>query len=171
VVSVLGSDGNDAVKLTSAGTQTVISGLHATVAVDHGETLDTLSFSAGAGNDRIDASGVAAGGPVLALNGGDGNDRITGSAGDDVLDGGAGNDVLIGGGGHDVFVNGETVMNFDAAHDQLDLRGVASGQSADWVIGHAHDAQGNVVFDFGTTTITLVGESVAQLHASDLFLG
>ena len=151
-VSVNGTDQNDVIKLTTDGTAVVVSRLHARVGIDHGETIDTINVQGGAGDDRIDASGVIAAGPTL------------------VLDGGAGNDVLIGGAGTNIFVNGETVIGFDVTQDQLDLRAVAGGQTADWVLTHAHDDHGNVVFNFDTTQITLVGVSVAQLQASDFIL-
>jgi hypothetical protein len=152
VVSANGTGHNDNIKLATDGTGVSVTGLHAYLLVDHGETIDTLVIHGGAGNDRIDASKVAAGGPAL------------------VLDGGAGNDVLIGGAGKDVFLDGETVVGFDARQDQLDLRGVAAGQTSDWVLAHAHDDHGNVVFDFGSSHIKLMGESVAQLSASDFIL-
>ena len=41
-----------------------------------------------AGNDTIDASQLDAGQVGLTLNGGDGDDRIIGSAGNDVVNGG-----------------------------------------------------------------------------------
>jgi len=151
-VSADGTDHNDNIQLTTSGTGVSVSGLHPQVFVDHGETIDTLAIHGGLGNDRIDASRVAAGGMTL------------------VLDGGAGSDVLTGSAGHDVFLNGETVLGFDSTQDQLDLRGVASGQTGDWVLAQAHDEHGNVVFDFGTSQITLVGESVTQLHVSDFIL-
>jgi len=152
-VSAEGTDRNDNITLTTSGTGVSVTGLHSQLFVDHGETIDTLGIHGGLGNDHIDASHVAAGGMTL------------------VLDGGAGNDVLTGSAGHDVFLNGETVLGFDSSQDQLDLRGVASGQTGDWVLAQAHDDHGNVVFDFGTSHITLVGESVTQLHASDFILG
>lgn len=151
-VSADGTGHNDNIKLATSGTGVSVTGLRAQLFVDHGETIDTLAIHGGLGNDHIDASGVAAGSMTL------------------VLDGGAGNDVLTGSAGHDVFVDGETVVGFDASQDQLDLRSIASGQTSDWVLAQAHDDHGNVVFDFGTSQITLVGDTVAQLHASDFIL-
>ncbi len=63
-----------------------------------------------------------------------------------------------------------TVVNFDASQDQLDLRGLAAGQNADWVLAQAHDDHGDAVFNFSGTSITLIGEAIAQLHASDFIL-
>ena len=59
-----------------------------------------------AGNDVIDASGLAAGSIQLTANGGDGADVLIGSAGNDTLQGGAGDDILIGNGGQDVLDGG-----------------------------------------------------------------
>ncbi|WP_375293461.1 hypothetical protein [Novosphingobium sp. G106] len=41
---------------------------------------------------------------ITSINGGTGNDTLTGSAGDDHIDGGLGTDVLTGGAGNDTFV-------------------------------------------------------------------
>jgi Ca2+-binding RTX toxin-like protein len=55
---------------------------------------EVLEVNGNGGDDLINASGVPAGLITLELNGGDGNDSITGGAGDDVLRGGPGNDTL-----------------------------------------------------------------------------
>jgi Ca2+-binding RTX toxin-like protein len=70
------------------------------------DTGDTLTVKALAGDDVVDASGLAAGAVTLTADGGDGNDRLVGSAGDDTLLGGAGDDVLNGGPGTDVLDGG-----------------------------------------------------------------
>jgi Ca2+-binding RTX toxin-like protein len=172
-VGVTATVGNDAVKLTSNGSETIIGGLAATTHVQHGETTDILTVFGGAGDDVIDASAIIAGGPKLVLNGGDGNDVIVGSTGDDILIGGAGDDILIGNGGHDIFDAGSgnnIVINFQAASDQIDLRSLGGGHSADWAMAHGHDVDGNVVFDFGDQQVTLTHESMAALTASDFLM-
>ena len=58
------------------------------------------------GDDVIEASGLAANGPMLRFDGGDGNDVLIGGDGNDTLLGGAGDDVLIGGLGIDVLDGG-----------------------------------------------------------------
>jgi len=116
---------------------------------------------------------VIAGGAKLVLNGGDGNDLIIGSTGDDVLLGGAGDDILIGNGGHDVFDGGSganVIFNFVAASDQIDLRSLGGGHSADWALAQAHDVDGNVVFNFGDEQVTLMHETVAGLTAGDFLM-
>ncbi len=64
-----------------------------TWAVQSGSTID-----GGAGNDSITGSSASD-----KLIGGIGNDSLSGGAGNDILVGGAGNDTLTGGAGHDVF--------------------------------------------------------------------
>ena len=151
-VTVDGTAGADSIHLASNGTEVVISGLTAETRVDHAETIDTIHVRGLAGDDLIDASQVLAGGAQL------------------ILDGGAGYDVLIGSAGNDIFIDGEVVQQFDAGADQLDVRSIAGGNGVDWVLAHAHDVNGNVVFDFGTNQLELTGQNVAALHADNFIV-
>jgi Ca2+-binding RTX toxin-like protein len=103
------------------------------ISANGGRVLFTRNIAGQAGDDVMDASGVAAGTASLTLDGGAGDDILIGSAGDDVLLGGDGDDVLIGGGGNDVLDGGAgnnvfvqsgggnlVVQNFNAG-DVLDL--------------------------------------------------
>jgi Ca2+-binding RTX toxin-like protein len=63
---------------------------------------------------------------VASIDGGEGNDRITGSSDDDIVVGGAGNDTLTGGEGDDVF----RVVGLDQGSDRI--RG---GQGYDSILG------------------------------------
>ncbi len=90
------------------------------------------SFSAG-GKAIVGTPGndVIMGTPFLDhLDGGAGDDTLIAIAGNDTLIGGTGHNTLVGGAGTDTFVfnqNGfNTVQNFDAARDVLDLRDVLS---------------------------------------------
>ena len=67
---------------------------------------DRLTVNALAGDDVVEASGLAAGAIQLTADGGDGDDVLIGGAGNDVLAGGAGDDVLIGGPGLDILDGG-----------------------------------------------------------------
>ena len=61
-------------------------GLPAQVTIAHAEAAnDTLTVNGLGGNDTIDASSLPANAINLVLNGGDGNDMITGSAGNDTV--------------------------------------------------------------------------------------
>ncbi len=77
-------------------------------------TVNTL-----AGDDVVDASGVAADSALLTLNGGAGDDVLIGGAGNDTIIGGAGDDVLLGGPGADVLDGGDG--------DDVEIDGAAGG--------------------------------------------
>ncbi|MCE9685976.1 retention module-containing protein [Shewanella sp. AS16] len=112
------------------------------------------------------------------LIGGSGNDILSGGSGDDYLDGGPGNDSLSGGTGSDYLIGGtgsdvldggvdtardafiweagsadgstDTVMNFDPAHDVLDLSDILLNEEN-------NNLDDYLQFDFsgGNTTITI----------------
>jgi Ca2+-binding RTX toxin-like protein len=67
---------------------------------------DRLTINALAGDDVVEASGLAADAIQLTADGGDGNDVLIGGDGNDVLLGGDGDDVLIGGPGIDIIDGG-----------------------------------------------------------------
>ena len=97
-----------------------VAGLAATVTIAGSEPGDRLAVNALAGADTVGAAGLPAGLIRLVVDGGDGDDTLTGSPGDDEVFGGAGNDKLDGGPGTDLLdggadkdtaKNGETVIN------------------------------------------------------------
>ncbi|MGY4295848.1 Ca2+-binding RTX toxin-like protein [Bradyrhizobium sp. i1.4.4] len=104
-VTVNGTAGDDNISVTTAGGSIVVNGLAAQVTIAHADAGDVLTVNGGGGNDVINASSIKAGQPFsLNINGGDGNDTITGSAGNDIVNGGRGNDVALLGAGDDTFV-------------------------------------------------------------------
>jgi Ca2+-binding RTX toxin-like protein len=106
-VIVEGTSGNDTASVAGDANGVTVFGFPATVTITGAEAAnDTLQVSAGAGDDAVNASGLAAGAIQLVLDGGDGNDVLVGSPGHDTLLGGAGDDVLIGNGGADVLDGG-----------------------------------------------------------------
>jgi Ca2+-binding RTX toxin-like protein len=106
-VHVDGSGGRDRVDVTGAAGTVSVTGLAAAVNVANAEPAnDTLAIETAAGDDSVDASGLAASSVKLTENGGDGDDTLVGSAGDDTLFGEAGDDLLIGGPGSDVLDGG-----------------------------------------------------------------
>jgi Ca2+-binding RTX toxin-like protein len=101
-VIVEGTPGNDQIVATGSNGAARVSGLAASVTVTGAEAAnDTLTIDALDGNDRVNASGLAASAGKLAIDGGNGNDVLIGGGGDDVIAGSAGNDLLIGGPGQD----------------------------------------------------------------------
>jgi Ca2+-binding RTX toxin-like protein len=105
-VTVEGTARGDVVSVEGSAPSAVVRGLHTAVTVSHPDATDALRVDAQAGNDVVDASGLAAGVLRYSATGGDGNDILIGSAGDDTLQGGAGDDLLIGGPGVDALDGG-----------------------------------------------------------------
>jgi Ca2+-binding RTX toxin-like protein len=95
-----------------------------------------MTIDGGDGNDLISGSG----GDDLLI-GGPGNDVLYGESGDDVLVGGAGQDTLVGGAGNDVMIGG-------SENDML-----FGGAGRDFIVG----SQGNDSMDGGAGDDILVG--------------
>jgi Ca2+-binding RTX toxin-like protein len=105
-VIVTGTSSNDVISVASDATGVAVSGLSAKVHITGSEPTDQLVVNAGAGDDVVEAEGLAPGAIHLTSNGEDGDDVLIGSAGNDTLQGGAGDDILIGNGGQDVLDGG-----------------------------------------------------------------
>jgi Ca2+-binding RTX toxin-like protein len=86
-VIVGGTPGNDAFKLTTNGTEAVVSGVAAVTHVTGWDAGDTVTASGGTGNDTFDVSGLSAGGPHIGLVGGAGDDSafLNGTKGADII--------------------------------------------------------------------------------------
>jgi Ca2+-binding RTX toxin-like protein len=148
-VVVNGTNGDDVVTVTGAGTDAQVAGLPALVTVSGGIAgNDRLTVNAQGEGDVVDASFVAAGSIQLTENGGDG---------DDVLIGGDGNDVLLGGGGDDVLIGGPGVDTLDGGDgDDIVIQGAsldtatsATVAGKNWLATHARIVNGTTVLDVG----------------------
>jgi len=171
-VIVDGSAAKDTIALSEDNGVVTVSGIAATVAVSHGEAgQDHLVINGFGGDDQIDASKLADG-LVVTVNGGAGDDALTGGSGvtfayNSVLDG---HDVISSfdgdaAGGHDV-------LDLDGLMDSLGVSGAdRAGRIS--IIDHgatvdvAVDADGNAANGFELTVATLktndaitVGEDV-----------
>ena len=106
-VVVNGSNGSDVVIVSGSGSNAQVLGLAAKVSITGAEpNNDQLQLTTLAGDDVVDASGLASTTIQLRANAGAGDDVVIGGAGNDVLLGGDGDDVLIGGPGNDVLDGG-----------------------------------------------------------------
>lgn len=106
-VIVNGTNGDDVAQVTGDAGGVAVTGLAARVNITGAEAAnDRLTINTLAGDDVVEASGLAAGAIQLTADGGDGDDVLIGGAGDDILLGGAGDDVLLGGPGLDVLDGG-----------------------------------------------------------------
>jgi Ca2+-binding RTX toxin-like protein len=152
-----GTANNDQISVATSGNSIVVKGLAAQVTVSGAEQLnDSLVVNGGAGNDTIDASRLHEGQVKLTLNGGDGDDRIIGSAGNDVVNGGKGSDTALLGAGNDVFVwnpgDGSDVVEGQAGVDTLQFNGANVDEKID--IG-ANGGRVRMTRDVGVVTMDL----------------
>ena len=102
-VIVNGTARADNVHITGSGTSFSVTGLKSLITVAGSEAAnDQLALNSLAGDDVVSAVALPVGVVKLNVDGGTGNDTITGSDGSDLLNGGDGNDTIIGGRGSDV---------------------------------------------------------------------
>ena len=106
-VIVNATNGDDVAVVVGDATGVSTLGLAAVVNITGAEAAnDRLTVNLRAGDDVLEASGLAAGAIQLTGDGGAGDDVLIGGAGNDVLAGGPGDDVLIGGPGVDILDGG-----------------------------------------------------------------
>jgi Ca2+-binding RTX toxin-like protein len=158
-VTVNGTAGDDHISVASSGATVVVRGLPAQVTLANADTGDSLVVNGGAGNDTIDASGLRAGQITnLTINGGDGNDFITGSAGDDTVIGGRGNDTALLGAGNDTFVwnpgEGSDIVEGQAGIDTLQFNDANVTEN---VTISANGNRARLFRDVGNVTMDLGG--------------
>lgn len=154
--TIWGGDGDD--RIFGGGGNDVIFGEADDDYIRGGTRRDTMD--GGAGNDTIFGNDYDD-----ELRGGAGNDRLNGGGENDTLNGGAGDDFVRGGAGADIFQfttndGNDFVDDFSIAEDILEftlgLTGTADKQS---VVAQSQLRNGDLVFDFGSTVITLDGVS------------
>ncbi len=156
---IVGGNGNDIVAITMCGNQIVVLATFNSnnptyfnastitdiqvrtrggndIVVTTPNVTETMTIDGGDGNDLL-----TGGGGRNVIIGGNGNDILYGAAGDDILFGGAGNDDLYGGDGNDVLVGGD-------GNDILD-----GGNGRDVLIG----SQDNDTLDGGNDDDVLIG--------------
>jgi Ca2+-binding RTX toxin-like protein len=187
-ITVNGTQGADNIAVGGDVGGLRVSGLSATITIfDADPTLDSLTVNGLGGNDVIDARSLRADAILLTLNGGDGDDVITGSDGNDTIVGGRGSDVMMGGPGDDTFVwnpgDGSDVVEGQGGADTLQFNGSNAAENIDLsangdrlrltrdVGGVVMDVNGveqvNVVALGGADTITvndLTGTDVTQVN-------
>ncbi|HEY4030026.1 MAG TPA: calcium-binding protein [Caulobacteraceae bacterium] len=166
-----GGNGNETL-MGTAGND-LISGGNGNDAITSGDGNDSLSggngndlLTAGNGNSMLDGGN---GNDVLIA--GNGNSTLSGGNGDDLLQVGTGNNILTGGNGDDSFVFGPTfgqdvITDFKPGADHIAFEGAFANFAA--VHAAMHQVGGNTVIEMDAThEITLMGVSMASLHASD----
>lgn len=175
-VTVTGTGGSDQIQVVGAGNSVTVTGLAAQVSIIGAEGAnDTLTISAGGGNDVINAQAVPAASIKLVIDGGAGNDTITGGQGADILIGGTGNDKVTGGQGNDFADLGEGNDTFIwNPGDGSDT--VEGGAGTDTLVFNGSNAAENMNIsanggrvllsrDVGNITMDLNGVEKIQLNA------
>lgn len=142
-LTIIGTGGDDSIKLLSSLNGTGANAFRGTVSVNGDDGADTIDarnatkfsvhLDGGAGNDKL-----SGGAKDDTLCGEDGDDLLSGGAGDDILIGGdtldTGNDTLLGGSGDDVLLGlgGNDSLNGGAGDDTI-----LGGNGADKILGGA----------------------------------
>jgi hypothetical protein len=154
-VRVNGDQGNDTIRLESVSNAVTSIIVNATAA--NANPLVPARPASGDGNDTIDASQlVAPAAAVLTLNGGAGNDVITGWSGNDTIDAGTGDDTIVVSSGTDT-VDGGT------GADTLKVQGNAAANNVTVTATNATTLTfaGNLVT--GATTVAGLEEFRVEL--------
>jgi Ca2+-binding RTX toxin-like protein len=157
------TNGDDVVSVAGSGPSAAVGGLSARVSASGAVAgSDRITVNAQAGNDVVDASGLAADSALLSVDGGDGDDVLIGGAGADTLLGGAGDDVLIGGPGNDTLDGGpgdNVVLGLVGANAVRSAHVVGKG----WLKAHARKAKGKTVLKVDGKKRKLPRAQLAQL--------
>ena len=127
-IFVRATNREDTAAVLGARDGALVTGLSASVRIQHTDRDDKLMVLAGRGDDRVDASALPARALRLILDGGDGADELFGGAGDDELSSGAGNDFVDPNGGRDQALLGDhaDVLHWDPG-DGSDVAGGFAG--------------------------------------------
>jgi Ca2+-binding RTX toxin-like protein len=144
-VSVQGTAAHDSVSVSASGALARVSGLDTLVEVaDASPADDRLAVLALGGPDTLAAVGTAGALVGLTLDGGDGDDVLTGATAAETLRGGAGNDTVRGRQGADdislgdgadtaawAFGDGDDRVEGDAGADRVQITGASADERYD----------------------------------------
>jgi Ca2+-binding RTX toxin-like protein len=141
-VTVDATQGADVFGVKGGASGITVFGLEAITKLTFTDATDQLTLNGQAGDDNIDASGLAAGSVQLTINGGAGNDTIRGSQGDDLINGGQGNDIAKMGAGNDTFVwnpgDGSDTVDGQAGSDTLLFNGANINETVNIFANGSH---------------------------------
>jgi Ca2+-binding RTX toxin-like protein len=175
-VTTEATNGKDTIAVSGTGTSLAVTGLPALVTMVNAEgALDTLLLAGQAGDDIVSAAGLSAGVVQLTVDGGTGNDILTGSWGADTLLGGAGDDVIAGfrgddkallGDGDDTFLwnpgDGNDVVEGGAGQDAVEVHGANIDETIDIA---ANGARALFLRNVATVTMDLDDVERVTFHA------
>ncbi len=168
--TIRGSIHNDIVRISAPASYNSVE------VIEGGDGNDRIL--GGTGNDVIDLTGITLV-SVEQIDGGAGNDIITGSAGDDVITGNTGNDTLSGGFGNDVFTlagdGGNDIIDGGAGIDTIrgsisnDNIRIAAGVAGITSIERIEGGDGNdrILGGTGNDVIDLTGITLVSVEQID----
>ena len=162
-VTVTGTNGDDIALVFGDASGTSVLGLAAQVNITGAaSTQDRLTVNALAGDDVVEASGLAAAAIQLTANGGFGNDVLVGGDGADTLNGNEGDDVLIGGDGIDILDGGpdDNVVIQLVGEEPVTSAAVADDA---WLNEHVKLQDGKTVIEVDGKEKTLPHADLSQL--------
>ncbi|MFI5380521.1 MAG: beta strand repeat-containing protein [Tepidisphaerales bacterium] len=176
-VAINGTNAADSITVGPAGAGLSIQGLAALINLTGTTTADTLTINGLAGNDTIAAVPGTNASVQLVLNGGAGDDYLTGDgtlvggAGNDTLAGIAGADSLDGGAGNDLLVAGTGASTLSGGAGEDTLVGGAGGVTMDGgtgfdtiMVSGTSDADRIDIAQTSPTSITATVNGVAQTY-------
>jgi Ca2+-binding RTX toxin-like protein len=135
-ITVNGTQGNDVFGVAGDSGGINVFGLASIVNIFHQEQADDrLTLNALGGTDTVNATSLEQDGIQLTMNGGLGDDVLTGSEGADLFNGGDGDDVILMGAGNDTFFwnpgdDNDTLEGQDG-FDSMVFNGSAAGERID----------------------------------------
>jgi Ca2+-binding RTX toxin-like protein len=166
----------DTFRISAAGTDVIVEGLATRIGIRNAaNAADNLVINGNAGDDTFEATGNIAALAQLVLDGGAGNDRISGGNGNDVLLGGDGDDFIDGqqgadvalmGAGNDVFQwdpgDGSDVVEGQAGTDTLLFNGSAANENFNIA---ANGQRERFTRDVGNIVMDIDGIERIEAHA------
>ena len=158
-----GTNDADVISVAGSGATANVTGLAARTAISGAvANSDRVTVNALAGDDVVDASGLAASSILLTADGGQGDDVLIGGDGNDTLRGGDGDDVLLGGLGNDTLDGGPgSNVVIDSASATTVRSATVAGRG--WLDMHARTVKGKAVLKIGGEQRKLPKASVAKL--------
>ncbi|MDP6654334.1 MAG: calcium-binding protein, partial [Gammaproteobacteria bacterium] len=163
--------GNDTITASGAGADTITLGAGDDTVTDSGAGADIITggdgndtITTGADNNSVDGGAgndnLTGGTGADTLIGGDGNDTLTGNAGADSITGGAGNDTISDGADNDTVVAGDGVdtITISTGNDSVD-----AGAGNDVITITGLSAADTIGGGDGTDKLTVTNASAATL--------
>jgi Ca2+-binding RTX toxin-like protein len=125
-------------------------------------TLTAINLLMGDGDDTVNASAQANAAIPLTIDGGTGNDNLTGSPNADTINGNAGNDAIVGLGGVDILLGADGDDTITGGPGNETQEGAGGNDTFIWNPGDGSDT---LLGGTGTDTMVFNGSAGAEVFA------